>query len=406
MPKFSYTARDSVGKRVRRVEMGSSKEELLFRLQAKGWVVVSIDLLPEIIKPAAKPVAKRGQHRNVKTADLTLFCRQLATLLGAGVAILEGLTIISKQVASRRLAEVILKLKSDMEAGASLHEAMSKHRTVFSGLWVNLVESGEASGSLAEVLSRMASYLERNSEFRSKIISALIYPAILLFVGIVALLFLTIQIIPTFASLFEGFDLELPLLTALLIAFSNLMRKYFLVMIGGGILAVIIIKKYISIPWGRRNFERAIFKLPLLGEFLNAVTMERFAAGMSTLIESGVPILYALEISEKSVDNLVVSDIIHNVKQEVKEGHSLNAPMEKAAFFEPLIVQMVKIGEEIGDLGGMFKRINNYSKEKVEVFLARFTAMFEPMVLVIMGTLIGLMVIGMFLPIFQISQIR
>jgi type IV pilus assembly protein PilC len=410
MPRFFYIAKDKKGQKITAVEESISRDELIASLQVRGLVVIKVE--PESkrfdakfkLQPSESRFFKRG-HFRITSTDLTLFCRQLATLLGAGVTILDALVIISKQVSSRRFYNVINELKKNMEAGLSFHEAMAKSRGVFSSLWINLVESGEASGNLSVILSRLANYLERNAQFRSKIVSALIYPAMLMTVGLGALLFLTVKIIPSFARLFASFNMQLPFLTRVLIGASELIRQYLFFLIIAVIVAVLLIRRYISRPAGRRRYENFLFRLPIFGEFFRNVVVERFSSEMSTLIESGVPILYALEISERSVNNLVMADIIRNVKEEVRKGHPLSEPMEKSGFFELMIVQMVRVGEEIGDLSGMFKKVNSFYVEYVETFLNRFTAMFEPIMLIFIGAVIGIMVIGMFLPIFQISRI-
>jgi len=409
MPRFVYVARDNTGRKVTGAEQSPNQEELITWLQAKGLIVTEVQLESKQVEAKAetqrsKSKLKRG-HSRITANDLTLFCRQLATLLAAGVSILEALAIISKQITSRQFYEVLSDIRRSMEAGLSLHEAMSKNPKIFSPLWVNLIESGEASGNLAVVLSRLASFLERNMQFRAKIVSALIYPIILMVVGLGALLFLTVKIIPTFANLFNSFNMELPFITQMLIAVSNFVRRYMLMLIISGVVIAFVIRGYINRPQGRRRYENLLFKLPVFGAFFHNLIIERFSSGMATLIESGVPILYALEISERSVSNLIMAEIVHKVKEDVRQGRTLSMTMEKSAFFEPMIVQMVRIGEEIGDLSGMFKKIHAFYQEYVETFLGRFTAMFEPIMLVFIGGIIGIMVVGMFLPIFQISQI-
>jgi type IV pilus assembly protein PilC len=293
-----------------------------------------------------------------------------------------------------------------METGLSFHEAMAKHPDVFSDLWINLVESGEASGNLAMVLNRLANYLERNSIFKKKVISALIYPIILMVAAMSALLFLTIKIIPTFADLFKGFNIQLPLLTQILVGISNFIRHYMIVIFILVIVSIFMLRKYITTKPGRRNFESFLLNLPVFGEFFRVLLIERFTSEMATLVESGVPILYSLEIAEHSVGNLVLGNIISKIKDEVREGRSLAKPLERSGFFDPMAVQMVTIGEEIGELSNMFKRLNTFYQDYVDTFLTRFTSMFEPIMLVFMGIVIGIMVIGMFLPIFQISQLH
>ncbi|MBU0549164.1 MAG: type II secretion system F family protein [Candidatus Omnitrophica bacterium] len=411
MPRFSYIAKDGSGKKITGNEDGASQEEIINRLQSRGLIILFVestvyksDINSESAAENLKSIARR-QHLRITANDLSLFCRQLATLLGAGITILEALVIISKQVSSRRFYHVLLGLKKWMEEGLSMHEAMEKNKTVFSQLWINLVESGEASGNLAVVLTRLASYLERNARFRSKILSALIYPVILVFVGVVALLFLTLKIIPTFAELFSGFKMELPFITRMLIGTSSFIRHYLLLMVIIVAIIFFIIKKYMGTMEGRKQFETLVFRLPLFGDFLRDIIVEKFSSEMSTLIESGVPILYALEISERSVGNITVSDIIREIKEQVKQGRSLSLPMARSGFFEPMVVQMVGIGEEVGDLSGMFKKINEFYQEVVETFLTRFTSMFEPLMLIVVGAVIGVMVVGMFMPIFQLSRI-
>ena len=409
MPRYYYIARNQSGEKTSGVQDAGTQDELVNLLQTKGLVVLSVT--PEqrtstLDRGVAAKARFKPKYYRITSDDLTLFCRQLSTLLGAGVTILKSLEIISQQVSSRKLYLIIRDLQKNMESGFSFHEAMAKHPGVFSELWVNLVESGEASGNLSMVLSRLAGYLERNAAFRRKVISALIYPAILLVVGLGALLFLTIKIIPTFVEIFEGFDVELPLLTRILVAVSMFIKKYFIVVVGGMIAGVVLLRNYTRTRAGRRRFEKALFKLPVFGEFYRVLVIERFTSEMSTLVESGVPILYSLEIAEHSVGNVVLGEIIRQIKDDVREGKPLSQPLERSGFFDPMAVQMVTIGEEIGELSNMFKRLNAFYQEFIDVFLTRFTSMFEPLMLVFMGVVIGIMVIGMFLPIFQITQIR
>lgn len=411
MPKFFYIARNKEGKKDSGVEEAASQEEAVSRIQAKDLIVINIfpeskDTMTGLRPEAIAKIQFKPKHYRVTKDDLVLFCRQLATLLGAGVTILKSLEIISRQVSSRRLFNVIKDLQKNMEAGLSFHEAMAKHPSVFSDLWINLIESGEASGNLAMVLGRLAGYLERNAAFRSKIVSALVYPVILTCVGLFALLFLTVKIIPTFVELFKGFNIELPLLTQILVSISGFIRKYFLLIIIAIAAGIFMLRSFISTRHGKKKFEDVLFKFPVIGEFFRVITIERFTSEMATLVESGVPILYSLEIAEHSVGSITLAEIIRNIKDEVRNGKPLSQPLEKSAFFEPMAVQMIMIGEEIGELPNMFKRLNAFYQEYIDTFLTRFTAMFEPLMLVFMGAVIGIMVIGMFLPIFKIAQIH
>lgn len=411
MPIFYYIAKGKAGNKIKAYEEAPSVGDLLNRLQERNLTVINILSAPvnrriKVKKDKSeKGAGRKRSHQGIKEEDLVLFCRQLATLLAAGVTILKCLDIMIRQVSSAKFAMVLKTMTKDMEAGLSFHETMAKHPKVFSDLWINLVESGEASGNLAVVLTRLAIYLERNADFKKKIISALMYPMILFFAGFGALLFMTVKIIPTFAEIFQGFNLEMPFLTQIIIDVSGIIRRYFILIIIAGFGLFALFRNYISTKTGRKAWERFLFHLPVFGEFFTAIAVERFSSEMSTLVESGVPILYSLEIAEHSVGNLTVADIIRQLKEEVREGKLLSQQIEKSGFFEPMVVQMIAVGEEIGELSQMFKKINDFYQDYVGTFLTRFTSMFEPFMLIFMGAVIGIMIIGLFLPIFQLTKI-
>ncbi len=410
MPKYFYTVRDNKGKRIIGQEEGSSKEDVTSRLQSRGFIVINIIESGEGAKfegayqTTARPKLQK-MHFRVTFNDMVLLSRQLATLLSAGVTILKSVDILTKQVSSQRLLMVLKKVMQDMEAGLSLHEAMAKHPRIFTDLWINLVESGEASGNLPLILGRLATYLEKRAEFRRKIISALFYPVILLCVATGAIAIFVIFIIPTFEKLYSSFNITLPWPTKMLLVISGLLRKLIVLIIIAAIAGVYLFKKWVATESGRRKWENFKFHLPIFGEFFQITVVETFASEMSTLIESGVPILYALEITERSVNNYTVGDVIRQVKEDVRTGKSLSQPLEKSGFFAPMVVQMVTIGEEIGDLPNMFKKISAFYQEYTETFITRLASLFEPLMIVFMGLVIGTMVICMYLPIFKIAQI-
>lgn len=410
MAKFFYTVRNKDGQKTTGIEEASTQEEAISRLQSRNLIVISVVAAGFEAARASRVSSGQGVqlkqgHFHVSGEDLVLFCRQLATLLGAGVTILKSLDIISQQVSSRKLYGVVKDLQKGMETGLSFHEAMARHADIFSELWINLVESGEASGNLSVVLNRLAGYLERNAAFRTKVISALVYPIILLVVSTGALLFMTIKIVPAFADIFKGMNITLPPLTQALIAVSYFLRTYFVpLLVVMGIL-FFVFKKFLQSKEGRKQFEELQFRSPVFGEFFRSLTVERFSSEMATLLESGVPILYSLEISEHSVGNLAMASIIRQIKEGIREGKPLIEPFSKCGFFDPMVVQMVGIGEEIGELSQMFKKINVFYQEYSETFLNRFVSMFEPFILLFMGSVIGIMIVGMFLPIFQIAKI-
>jgi len=402
MPFFRYVARDKAGKSIDEVIEVANEEDLVNNLQARGLLVISIGAAPEI--KSKKKADSRKYHRRVKSGDLVMFSRELATLLGAGVTLIKSLDILCKQIESQTLLRAVEQIKKDVEGGYTFQNALKKHDKIFSSFWIKLIETGEASGHLPSSLDQVAIYLEENSELKRKVISALMYPMILVAVAIGAIAIFLLKIIPIFSEIFKGFNVELPVLTQVVINMSNIVRHYFLMVIGVSIALFFLVKKYISTETGRWHFDEFMLKLPIVGQLIREIATERFASGLGTLIKSGVPILRALEIAEKTAGNKVMEKALSEVKTAVKEGKGMGHTMQDCNLFSPLVVQMVIVGEEIGELGKMLDRISVFYKERVNTFIARFTTMFEPIVLVFMGIVVGVLVVAMFMPIFSISS--
>jgi len=402
MPFFRYVARDRAGKLIEEVMETANEEDLVNGLQARDLLVVSVGPAPEI--KSKKKADSRRYHRGVKSNDLVMFSRELATLLGAGVTLIKSLDILCKQIESRILLRTVEQIKKDVEGGYTFQNALKKHDKIFSSFWINLVETGEASGHLPSSLDQVAVYLEENSELKRKIVSALMYPLILVAVSTGAITVFLVKIIPIFSEIFKGFNVELPILTQTIINISNIVRHYFLIVIGVLTALFFIIKKYISTEAGRWQFDEFMLKVPVVGQLMREIATERFASGLGTLIKSGVPILHALEIAEKTAGNKVMGKALREVKTAVKEGKGMGQTMQDSNLFSPLVIQMISVGEEIGELGKMLDRVSAFYKERVNTFISRFTTMFEPIVLVFMGIVVGILVIAMFMPIFSISS--
>ena len=402
MPFFRYVARDRSGKLIDEIVENVNEEALINNLQAKGLLVISIGPAAEVKQK--KRTEKRRYHRAVKPNALIMFSRELATLLGAGVTLIKSLDILCKQIESQTLLRTVEQIKKDVEGGYTFQNALKKHDKIFSAFWINLVETGEASGHLPSSLDQVAVYLEENAALKKKIVSALIYPMILVIVATGAIAIFLLKIIPIFSEIFKGFNVELPVLTQIVINLSNLVRHYFFIVIGIIIAAVFLIKKYISTEKGRWQFDELLLKLPVIGQLVQEIATERFASGLATLIKSGVPILHALEIAEKTAGNKVMEKALREVKIAVKEGKGMGQTMQNSELFSPLVVQMISVGEEIGEVGKMLDRVSAFYKERVNTFVARLTTMFEPIILVFMGIVVGVLVISMFMPIFSLSS--
>ncbi len=411
MPKFQYCVVLKDGTKRTDVAEAESEEALLNKLQASGMIVVSIsEDKKQPVKQVSteaniKPAVNIGfrQHTGVKPSDLVVFARQLATMLGAGVNLMRCLEVISLQVSSRKLLSTIKSIEKEVEAGRNLSDCLADHPKVFSKFWVNLVASGEASGNLPVVLDKLAFYLEAQEAFNAKIISAMIYPVLLFVVAILANIAFLFFIVPKFYSIFQTFNIQLPLVTRILLALSNFLRHgiiYIILLIAG---VAYIIKYFINTSTGKRFFDKLQLQVPLLKDLIQAILMERFASQISMLLESGVPILYTLEITQHGMGNVLMEDAVEHVKDSVRQGKTFHVPMEESGLFPPMVTQMVAVGEEIGELPKMCKRVANYYQQYVDTFIARLTSIFEPVMIVFMGLLIGAMVIAMYWPIFKLS---
>lgn len=405
MPLFEYTYIDSSGSSGRSTMEAPSEDELASILQKKGYIVTSVSEKAGSVSRASAGPVKRKLKGKMGSEDLVLLARQLSTLLESGVTLLRSLNILLKQVDSKPMYLVLERIKSDVEAGQSLRDAIAKHPKVFSKFWVNIVEAGETSGQLPSTLAQLAGYLEASGSFKRKIVSALMYPIILATVAVGAILIFVMKIIPVFTNIFEGFDLELPPITKMVVALSDILTKYFLVMVIGIAVLVYGIRQYIKTEGGKWQFDTFMLKVPIVGSLVLNMSVERFSTGLGTLIKSGCPILLALDIVARAVGNKPIEKALDGVKTSVRDGKTIAEPMERSGIFPPMVVQMVGVGEETGQLSKMLDKISAYYTEVVNELVARLTSVFEPILLVFMGSVIGFLVVAMFLPIFKLTTI-
>ncbi len=403
MPRFLYTTRDREGKVVHGTMDASDQDELVSVLQRRGLLVTAV--VPEKRPGGIVPKARMRFHTRVKLDDLAMLARQLATLLGSGITMLRALETATRQIESKRLCLAMEDVLRNVESGFSLWNALAKYPKIFSEYWLGLVETGESSGQLPTVLNELADYLETAGSFQRKIVSAMVYPAILICVVIGALTFFILRIIPTFAEIFEGFDVQIPALTRVLIDFSRAVHHnifyIILFLFGLGFLT----SRYIKTKSGRLRFDRLKLSLPIFGPLFHGVALTRFSRGLATMIRSGVPILHGLEIMTRTAGNKVVEKALEEVKVGVRDGKTMAGPLAKDTIFPPMVVQMVSAGEETGKLGEMLGRIADHYEERVNTFIDRLTSMIEPVLIVFMGVVVGTLVIAMYLPIFSIARI-
>lgn len=406
MPMYSYVAKDNEGRTKKDIIQAHDQDAVVSKLQSDGYFVISVSLAMEKSDPkdSYKGTENKFDHDSCKIEDLLVFSRQLATMLEAGVTMLRSLDVIVTQIQSKQLHTAVNQIYKDIEQGSSLSGALAKHPKIFNQFWVSLAEVGEASGTMPLVLNKLAQHVEQDVAFRSAIISALVYPMILFFVCIGAVLFFALVVGPKFQEVFNSMHTELPLMTRCLLGTFDFIKHNILFLIGGVVAFVFMVKAYIATPMGEIQFEKTIYSLPIIGNVTKLIVVERFAAQMAILTESGVPILYALEISEKLVDNKTCGIVIAQVREGVREGKGMADALFESGFFPMMAVQMIKVGEETGELGKMLKHVAQFYQANVEAFMKRFGVLIEPFMLVFMAGIIGTIVISIFLPLFKLGS--
>ncbi len=404
MPTFEVVASDKTGREIRRTVNAPSKEALAEQLREQG-------LNPESIteKTAETRLRRKtagfGSKRKVKLRDLSIFCRQFATMIGAGVPLVRCLDVLEQQTSSASLKMIIRDIEHEIEGGATLSRAMSKYPRAFSNLAVGLVRAGEVGGVLDETLDRLAGFLEKDMELRRRVKSAMTYPTLVLFFALAIVLFLSLFIIPRFISLFKELGMQedqFPLPTLMLVRFSNfVVHKWWIVLL---ILVGLFIAfaRFRTTKTGKRLWDLVKLKTPVFGRLNHELSIARFARTLATLMSSGVPILHALETTAGTVDNDLMSDAILQSRASIREGDTIANPLAASRMFPPMVVQMITIGEETGQLDSMLTKVAEFYEAEVDARLESLTAALEPVMIVGLGFIVGFIVISMFMPLISI----
>jgi len=397
MPYFNYTIRDANGQtRSGKVEAPNA-EELRKRLQAEGLQVL------EVTEDRKAPRVPAGGYGRVKLSDLAIFARQFSTMLDAGVSLIRCLDVLQAQTNNARLRKILMDLSARVESGESLSRSMARHPKAFSQLIIGLIRAGEVGGVLEESLQRIAGFLEKDVELRRKIRSALTYPVIVLLAAVGIVIFLVSWLVPQFAQLFKELGIkDLPAPTQFLVDLSALFtQRYYVVLIA--VAAVFIAYKlFVSTRVGRRVADRVKLRVPVFGPLHHKIVMARFSRTMGTLLASGVPILQAMETVAGVVGNSVVSDAVIESRARIREGEKIADPLQRSKMFPPMVVHMVSVGEESGSLDHMLNKIADFYENEVEMTIASLTAAIEPVMIVLLGFIVGFIVISMFLPMIEV----
>jgi type IV pilus assembly protein PilC len=401
MNTYKYMAKDAAGQTVSGMLEGNSEAEVVDILHKKEFIVLSVE--PARTMDLAKKSASR--EGKVKPDDIVIFSRQLATMIDSGIPLVHALGILGEQVENKALKNIVITVRKDLEEGMSFYAALAKHPHVFSELFVNMAKAGESAGMLHEVLERLASYLEKTAALSRKIRSSLVYPIVVVSMATIITGILMLKVVPTFKSIFEALGGELPLPTRILIFTSDLMRHYFLFMVGGLFLLGFIFTRYIRTEKGRFMFDTYKLKVPVLGELFKKISVARFTRTFSTLVKSGVSILNALDIVSKTAGNKVVEKAVSECTTSVREGEPIALPLSKSGVFPPMVCRMIAVGEQTGQLEKMLSKIADFYDEQVDAATSALTSLIEPLVIAFLGVVIGGIVISLFLPIFQISRL-
>lgn len=395
---FQYNAKDNNGHALNGIVEANTENEAAEILHKKDLIIVSIE-------PAKQKKAPKSKDKKVKLDDLVIFSRQLATMIDAGIPLVQALGILGEQIENLSLKNIVISVRKDIESGVNFCDALEKHPSVFSELFINMTRAGEISGMLDEVLDRLASYLEKTAVLTRKIKSSLIYPEVVVSLAILITAFLLLKVVPTFKGIFESLGGKLPLPTLILISISEIARKYFLFAVGALVFSGFILKKYINTEKGRYNFDAQKLKIPVIGALFQKVALAKFSRTFSTLIKSGVSALNALDIVAKTAGNKVVEKVVLTTRNSVRDGEPIAVSLSKSKVFPPMVCRMIGVGEQTGQLEKMLSKIADFYDEQVDVAVSGLTSMIEPLVIAVLGVVIGGIVIALFLPIFKITEL-
>ncbi|GBF03902.1 type II secretion system protein [Deinococcus aerius] len=400
MPVYEYRVRDRSGKVLKSQMEADTIGQVRDALRAKNLLIVEI-------KPP-----KTGMNADVKIPGLTdrppnlkqvaVFSKQLATLINAGVPLVQALAILQKQIENKAFQTIIRSIRTDVESGTPLSEALVKHPKVFNRLYINLVRAGETSGTLDAILERIAAFQEKELALRGKIKSALTYPVVVLVFAIGITYFLLTTIVPQFAGILAQLNAPLPLITRVLMAVSDFLRHSGLLIIGFVALIVVAYRWYYKTPQGRHVIDDVKLRIPVFGGLLQKSAISSFARTFGLLISSGVNIIESLEITKGTANNAIVEDTIENAKNVVMVGDQMSASLATSRVFPPMVVSMVSIGEETGALDDMLAKVGDFYDREVDEAVGSLTAAIEPLMIVFLGSIVGTIVAGMFLPMFSI----
>lgn len=390
---FTYVAITREGKQKKGSIEAKDEDRVKVLLREKDMIPINVTEQGILTKDISISIG-----RSVKTRDLSIFCRQFSSILKAGVNIVEALDMLSQQTENKIFTKEIKAVQASVEKGETLADSMRTNKNVFPPILINMVEAGEMSGSLETSFNRMAVQFEKSARLKSKIKSAMTYPVIILALAFVILIFMSVAIIPQFTTMFDSMGSELPVITKAALAVSDLFTKYWYMLIAVIVIILVSIKLIGSTEQGKALFGQISIKAPIFGKLAVKNTCANFARTFSTLLSAGISISESLDITARSIKNVLFQKAIHEIKIEVERGVSISEPMKRSGLFPPMMYQMIKIGEETGNIEGMLEKAAEYYEEEVEITTGGLTKAMEPMFIIVVGFIVGFMVLALYMP--------
>jgi type IV pilus assembly protein PilC len=399
MPVFAYAGTARGGKSVTAEINADTRESAIEQLRSQGITVRSIEE-----KKKAKGLFGEKKQK-ITDKDLVVFTRQFATMINAGLPLVQCLEILSAQSDNKTFGKLIGEVKMDVESGTTYADALKRHPKTFSNLYSNMVQAGEVGGALDITMQRLANQLEKTAKLKAQIKAAMVYPAAIVSVAIIVVSVLMVWVIPIFAKMFTDFGGTLPGPTLLVIGISNFMQNYIILLIIGAVVGLYGLKRYYGTAGGRLRIDALLLKLPVAGDLIRKISVAQFTRTFGTLLQSGVPIMEGLEIVARIAGNKIVENAILDARQSVGEGKTLSEPLGKTGVFPPMVVQMINVGEATGALDAMLGKIADFYDDEVDAAVTALTSLLEPALMVFLGTVIGFIVIAMYLPIFKMASV-
>jgi type IV pilus assembly protein PilC len=399
MPVYSFRGRNV------RTNESIIGERFAANAQALAAVLRREQVNPLAIQEKKEKKPLFSWRRSVPKGEVAIFTRQFSVMLDAGLPLVQCLEAMAQENPNPTFKAVLEQVRSDVEAGGTLSDAMARHPKVFDTLYTNMIAAGEAGGILDTILQRLAQFIEKIVKLKRALRSALIYPVVILSIAVTVVGVILWKVIPVFRTLFEGFNVQLPLMTRMVLALSYFVQTYAIFVIVAGIVGAFGLRSYYRTNNGRHLIDRLMLRIPVLGEVFRKIGVARFTRTLATLLTSGVAILECLDITARTAGNAILEDTVLQIRKNIEEGKTMTEPMKESKFFPAMVIQMVSVGESTGELDTMLIKVADYYEEEVDVIMANFLTILEPILMVILGVIVGGIVISMYLPMFKLIQV-